>query len=269
MKKISIKGTIQKMESILSDPVEYHLPVNEQKINMNELINQTLSITYHHEIYCVRCGKKTSKSFFHGFCYPCFTTAPEAAPCIIHPEKCQAHEGIARDMEWSQNFCLQQHYVYLAITNGLKVGVTRATQVPTRWIDQGAVKAVILAKTPNRHIAGTIEVMLKNHFNDKTYWQQLLNNDPPENINLAEEKNKAIALLPEEMQQYMSKDNTVTTINFPFSYTPEKIKSTNFDKASSITGILTGIKGQYLVFDNKLAINIRRHNGHLVEISVS
>ncbi len=163
-----MEGTLAKMQTQLENPVRYYMPVGEQVVHMNELIGKNIKFEYSGEIYCVSCGKKTKKSFHQGFCYTCFLTAPEAAECIMHPEQCRAHEGIARDMEWSEKNCLQDHYVYLAVSSGLKVGVTRSTQIPTRWIDQGASKAIKLAVTPNQHLAGVIEVALKPYLSDKT-----------------------------------------------------------------------------------------------------
>jgi hypothetical protein len=50
------------------------------------------------------------------------------------------------------------------------VGVTRK-QVPTRWIDQGAIEASIV-EVPNRYLAGITEVALKNYYADKTNWRK-------------------------------------------------------------------------------------------------
>ena len=51
-----------------------------------------------------------------------------------------------RDYDWEMAHHMQPHVVYLSKTAGIKVGVTRETQIPYRWIDQGAVEALILAK---------------------------------------------------------------------------------------------------------------------------
>ncbi len=266
MHKISVKGILRKMESRLNDPVLYDMPVGDQRVQMNELLDQTITINFLDEIYCIRCGRKTSKSFFQGFCFPCFRDAPETAPCIIHPEKCRAHEGVARDMKWAAQNCLQPHVVYLALTSGLKVGVTRESQIPTRWIDQGAVQAVQIARTPNRFLAGEIEVFLKKYYNDKTQWQQLLNKKTLPAVNLDEEKMRAIELLPEEFRIYSTPNLNINYINYPFKPAENKYKSVNFEKTATVSAKLTGIKGQYLLFDNNLALNIRRHGGYLVDV---
>ncbi|MCF6239906.1 MAG: DUF2797 domain-containing protein, partial [Bacteroidales bacterium] len=240
-----MKGILNKMQSKLKKPVEYILPLGDELIEMNKLIGKELKFEFAGAIYCKSCGKKTNKSFSQGFCYSCFLTAPEAAECIMKPELCRAHEGIARDMEWSKKNCLTDHYVYLAVSSGLKVGVTRSSQIPTRWIDQGAVKAIKLAVTPNRHTAGVIEVALKPYLSDKTSWQKMLKNDYPKNIDLEEEKQKAWELLDEELQEYITEDDEITEISYPVEQYPVKVKSINFDKTREFKGKLIGIKGQY------------------------
>jgi len=262
------EGNLLKMGTRQNQRVDYYLNIGSEQVYMNDLIGRKVSLHYGHQINCIRCGRKTSKSFFQGYCYPCFVSAPETDACIVHPEKCQAHEGISRDMEWSKTHCLIDHYVYLAVSSGLKVGVTRYNQIPTRWIDQGAHQAIRLARTPNRYLAGLIEVELKQHLADKTNWQQMLKGMVKREVDLLEEKQKAMALLSENLQQYVSDVDDITTIQYPLDEHPVKVKSISFDKTSDYTGILSGIKGQYLIFADGQVFNVRKHNGYLAELQV-
>jgi len=260
-------GNILKMRSEFAEPIHYFLPVGESELAMNELIGKDIQLTFTGQINCISCGKKTKTSFGQGFCYNCLQTAPEASETIMRPELSKAHLGIARDMEWARQHDLIDHFVYLAVSGELKVGVTRNHQVPTRWIDQGASEAIILACTPNRHIAGVIEVFLKNYFSDKTNWRSMLHNKTDQEYLLQDEKGKAYQLLPTELQQYLYIDNKIWKINYPVSEFPDKIASVTFDKEPVISGILSGIKGQYLIFSDGRVLNIRKHNGYFVEIS--
>jgi len=265
------EGNLSKMRTELDDThtVHYFLFLNKQSIHLNEHIGKNIRLTYLQQINCIRCGRKTKKSFGQGFCYPCFRDAPEADQCIIHPELCQAHLGISRDMEWSEQHCLQPHFVYIANSGGIKVGVTRATQIPTRWIDQGAVQGIRIAQTPNRHLAGKIEVFLKQYFADKTNWQRMLKNTSNTNWDLLAEKEKAFSFFPEEFNPYRFTDDTITEIKYPVTQYPDKIKSFTFDKTDNINFTLAGIKGQYLIGTNGEVINIRRHNGYLVKFEIN
>ena len=258
---------LKKMEALAQEPIHYFLPTDNETIDLNDILGHTLKIENTGEKYCVRCGAKTKKLYGEGFCYKCFITAPEADVCVIHPEKCQAHLGISRDMEWSKEHCLIDHYVYLAVTDHLKVGVTRHTQIPKRWIDQGALLAIKLAKTPYRQLAGLIEVDLKQHFSDKTHWKKMLEAITPPDIDLTEAKRSAAALLKPEYRKYLELDNTIYSFSYPILSHPPRISSVNLDKNSTVEGKLIGIKGQYLIFDSGQVINIRRHSGFLVRIS--
>ena len=219
-------------------------------------------------IHCDKCGNKTNKSFFQGFCYPCFVSAPESSECILKPELCQAHEGISRDMEWSKRHCLSNHYVYLSLTSGVKVGVTRHTQIPTRWIDQGAIKALQIAKTPNRYLAGAIEVKLKEFVSDRTSWQKMLKNDVDQTIDLYEYREKLKENLSSELKEYILDQEKEKILKYPADQYPEKIKSINFEKVSEYEGILTGIKGQYIYIDNQYVVNMRKYTGYYFNIYI-
>ena len=255
-------GTIRKMRSTLENPIQYTLPIGENIIDMNELIGKYIYFKWESKIYCIACGRNTNKSFAQGFCYPCFINAPETSECILRPHLCQAHEGIARNMDWAEKHCLQDHFVYLAISSGIKVGVTRFEQIPTRWIDQGAWQAIKLAKTPNRYIAGSIEVALKEYISDRTQWQRMLKNQLIQGISLYEKKQEMIKYIPNDLQIYISKKNEIVEIIYPVNEYPEKVKSLSFDKLNEIEGRLWGIKGQYLIFDDGTVLNIRKHTGY-------
>ncbi len=254
------------MNNMLDDPVQYVLPIGEDMVPMNELISKYILFKWEGKINCIACGRNTNKSFAQGFCYPCFINAPETSECILRPQLCQAHEGISRDINWAERHCLQTHFVYLAISSGVKVGVTRSTQIPTRWMDQGAWKAIKLAKTPNRYIAGLIEVALKEHISDRTQWQRMLKNQLVEGVDLLEKKKKMLTYLSDELRKYECDDNDITEITYPVEEYPEKVKSLGFDKLNEIEGRLWGIKGQYLMFDDGTVLNIRKHNGYQLSL---
>jgi len=231
---------------------------------LNERLGSEILLEFTGNIFCRKCTKFTKKSFGEGFCYTCFLSAPEASPCILHPELCEAHLGKGRDLIYEEKNHNQPHYVYLAATDQVKVGVTRTTQMPTRWIDQGAREAIILAETPNRYLAGVIEVALKDMYSDKTNWQNMLCDIQEHSIDLAEEKWGLMDQLPEDIAQYFTEDENIVTFNYPVLSYPEKVAALTLDKEPRVQGKLTGIRGQYLYIDNNLVLNIRRHTGYEV-----
>jgi len=255
---------LHKMRTSLEDEVKYTMRNGDEIIEMNDLIGQDVQLKFEGKTQCNSCGK-FKKIFAQGFCYDCFMNAPEASECIISPELCKAHLGEGRDIEWEKNHHLKPHFVYLAVASSLKVGVTRDTQIPTRWIDQGASYAIKIAETPYRQLAGEIEVALKTEFTDKTNWRRMLKNEIAD-FDLEEEKWRLEEVLPTNLSQYMTEDDEIIQINYPVLKFPDKIKSIGFDKVANIEGQLLGIKGQYLLLDGDRVLNIRKHEGYYVDM---
>ena len=263
----SSTGPLTKMKTELGSPTRYTLSLGEHELSMNDFIGRTLGLHYTGQIRCF-CGEMKTKTYRQNFCYNCFWEKPQAGDPIFHPERSQAHLGIEdRDLEWEKANQLQPHVVYLAVSSGLKVGVTRKQQVPTRWIDQGASYAIQFAETPNRYLAGAIEVALKEYLNDKTAWQRMLKNEVPD-LDLRSEKYRVSKLLEAEFQQYVVEDDTITDIEYPVEDYPTKTKSLNLQKVERFEGELTGIKGQYLIFGDNAVFNVRNNEGLIVELSI-
>jgi hypothetical protein len=259
-------GILDKMKTRYINPVQYMLKLGDETVTVNDLIGQNIRLQWTGNIYCTVCGRKTRKSFGEGMCYDCFANAPDNAECIMRPELCKAHLGEGRDVEWEKKNHLQPHYVYLAVTNALKVGVTRGDQIPTRWIDQGAHKGVIIAETPYRQLAGFIEVFFKDHVSDKTNWQRMLKNEPYAGAELLQEKHRLMSMLPEEFHQYKSTNDEILELIYPVQQYPAKVTSLSFEKMPSIEMKLTGVRGQYFIFENGSVINIRSKSGYEVEL---
>lgn len=269
------EGNIAKMRTRLVDGVaHYQLPLGDQTLDINALLGSRLQIEYGGAINCVHCHRKTSKSFNQGYCYPCFRRLAQCDSCIVSPEKCHYFEGTCREPEWADEHCMTDHIVYLANTSGLKVGITRGGQVPTRWIDQGAVQAMPLFRVANRLQSGLLETVFKQHVADKTGWQAMLKGDPPV-TDLAASRDQLlaecefdIATLVERFGEASIKalGETETRIAFPVQQYPAKVKAFNLDKQPLAEGTLVGIKGQYLLFDTGV-INMRKYGGYRLRLS--
>jgi len=263
----NFQGQISKLSVELSSPINYVLPIGDEEILLNQYIGKNINIAFKGDIYCINCNKKIKKTFMQGYCYPCFLQSPQTSECIFKPHLCKAHLGESRDIEWSKKNCLTDTYVYLSLTSHLKVGVTKASHIPSRWIDQGAHYAIKFAKTPNRYLAGMIEVELSQHISDRTQWRKMIQGDYI-NTNLLNKKNELSNLLSQEMQEYILNDDEITSLQYPEISKPEKIKSINLDKNPELNGELTGIKGQYLILDNQNVINVRKYTGYIFSINL-
>lgn len=273
MKNIA-KGTLRKMSTRLSQPVEYQLRLGEESISLNPFLEKKISLQYSGQIHCVHCGRKTNKSFNSGYCFPCFQKLAECDSCIIHPEKCHYDQGSCREPAWGERFCLQDHIVYLANSSGLKVGITRATQVPTRWIDQGATQALAIIRVRSRLQSGVVEVMFKQFVADKTNWRDMLKGEASP-LDMHDEAKKLLEKCQSDLKEIEEKFGffavsvlngvDVVSIDYPVVTYPEKITSLNFDKTPVVEGKLLGIKGQYLILDSGV-INLRRFAGYEVTL---
>ena len=249
-----------------AEPIQYYLNLSGDLIHMNELIDKELRIK-HTGFQCVNCGKDRPV-YRMGFCKNCFFESPYASDTIIRPELSTAHLGIGeRDLDVEKQIQLQPHTVYLAYTGDVKVGVTRNSQIPTRWIDQGATFALPIARTENRYEAGMIEVALKEHLADKTNWRKMLQDDFEDEIDLANFQQKIKEYFPADFQKFYSEGETMMKFDYPFSK-PEKVNSFTLDKKPEFTGVLNGIKGQYLSFEGGNFMNVRGHEGYVIELEI-
>lgn len=268
---MKITGHLNKMVTSLDSPVNYQLPLDDTLIPLNDFIGKKIKLQFSGEIHCIECGRKTNKNYNQGYCYPCFQSLAKCDMCIMKPETCHYHKGTCREPAWGEEFCMQDHYVYLANSSGVKVGITRGTQIPTRWIDQGASEALPIFKVSNRLLSGKIESALKKHVADKTDWRKMLKGSA-EHVDLASKKDDLIKASQNELDSIEEKfgkanitllNETQIDINFPVAQYPEKIKALNFDKTPDIEGTLQGIKGQYLIFDIGV-LNIRKYGGYKI-----
>ncbi len=260
-------GVLRKMQTELGSPIQYYLIFKDDFLNVNQLLDKKISISFD-SYQCLNCGK-AKKIYRQGFCYDCFYEIPQAADWIMHPELSKAHLGIEdRDLEYEKSVQLNPHIVYLANSSNVKVGVTRKTQVPTRWIDQGAHEAIEIVEVPNRYLAGITEVTLKNYVGDKTNWRTMITNKIADE-NLVEWRDKLKQYIPEEAKQYIIENNKETHMDFPVLKYPEKPKSLNLSKTTNYEGILKGIKGQYLIFEDNTIFNVRSNEGFVVNLTVN
>ncbi len=266
-KMATYEGVLRKMQTEYGDPIQYFMVFESSFLNVNQLLGKEIEIAFlGHE--CLNCVKN-KKIFRQGFCYDCFYSSASVGDWIMRPELSTAHLGIAdRDLDYEVKVQVQPHVVYLASSCEIKVGVTRQTQIPTRWIDQGAEAAIAIVDVPNRYLAGITEVALKNHYVDKTNWRKMLLNEIIE-ADLVAERKKLEALLPAEVREYFHLDrDDIYQIKYPVLEYPKKLSTLSIDKVAHFKGRLTGIKGQYLIFENGIVFNVRSAEGLVVKISI-
>lgn len=263
----SISGFLRELKHRPNSPIEYSIATNQLSLELNELIGQHVSIQFTGKRACIACGRSVKKLYQNGYCFPCVTSLAECDLCIVKPHECHFAEGTCRDTQFAETHCMIPHYVYLAFSSGVKVGLTRKGRQLTRWIDQGASEAMVIAEVPTRKIAGELEMEIAKNLPDKTDWRKMLRYTGGESVDLLEIKKEIAKTLSPEHQPYLL---TMEEI-FQFVYPREddfdvKLVSHSLDKSPLVAGVLRGIKGQYLLFDEGV-FNVKKHAGFHVEVS--
>lgn len=273
----TLRSNLRKMIATDGQPVAYTLPLGDERLPVNPLLGKTLRLAYSGQIQCVGCGQLTKKSFNQGFCFRCFSTLAQCDLCIVKPELCHFAKGTCREPEWGQTHCMQPHYVYLANASGLKVGITRGNQIPTRWLDQGAVQALPVMQVQSRHHAGLVEVAFKKHISDRTDWRKMLKGEP-ETHDLAAQREDLFSRCEKDLASVSEGgvENSLTrltkeavrTFVYPVLTYPTRVTALNLDKTPTVEGTLLGVKGQYLIFDTGV-LNVRKFAGYDVKLFFS
>ena len=260
-------GVLKKMVSIHDNPVRYIMDFDDDLVFLNQIIGKKIKI--HKTGYCCLSCYENLQIFANGFCKKCFFESPMAGEWVMKPELSKAHLEIEdRDISYEKKVQLQNHIVYLSKTSGIKVGVTRSNSMTTRWIDQGAIEAVVLIEVPNRYLAGIAEVKLKEKFSDKTNWRRMLTSNIEEE-DITNNKKMALDVLGSEFEEFFKTDSEVLKFNYQIDKSIDSVKSISLKKSDDIEGILVGVKGQYLIFDDSSVFNVRSNEGYVVDISIS
>ena len=271
------RGAVSKMQIALDAPAQYSFRLDDEQHALNGLIGKRIRLEFLGAINCVHCDRSIKKSFAQGYCWPCFKSLARCDSCMMSPEKCHYDAGTCREPEWAQDFCMTDHFVYLANSTGVKVGITRGTQLPTRWLDQGAIQAVPIFRVATRQQSGFVEDALRSQVGDRTNWRALLRGDvePVDLLHIREQLMQSCAEPLDALQERFGlqaiqpiTDVEVLDIAYPVEAYPEKISSFNLDKNPIAEGTLIGIKGQYLLFDTGV-INIRKYTAYQLSVSVS
>ena len=267
----TVKGKILKMKTHLEDfRACYSLPLGKIHMEMNSLVGKKVIFHFQGDIFDIVTGEKIRKSYNNGYSYKSFTTLARCDLCIVKPELCHYYRGTCREPDWGEKNCFIDHIVYLSLTDNLKVGVTKAGNVPSRWIDQGATKALPLVKVKDRYTAGLIESELSKEYRDKTHWKRMLADvEGHRDLDLAFIREQIFDHYCDLFDDMDAKDldEDVTTISYPINRIPDSIVPISLEKIQAFESELLGIKGQYLLFKEGV-LNIRRHQGYLIEMNL-
>ncbi len=247
--------------------IRYFWTLGDEQVEISDMLGRQVNIRFQGEKRCIACGRKVSKLYQNGYCFPCVTTLAETDLCIVKPHECHHHLGTCRDNEFAATHCMIPHYVYLAVSSHAKVGLTRKHREFTRWVDQGAVRAMLIAELPTRKMAGELEMEIAKTMPDKTDWRKMVQGKA-DDVNLRELANAVEEQLPDEWRSYLLPERVVHEFEYPFlaGEPAPKAKSMNAEK-EQISGRLIGIRGQYLLFPEGV-FQVKKHSGMLLDVQL-
>jgi len=267
-------GPLHKLGSRHQQPVDYQLRIAGEELALAPRLGHLFGLRFDGEIRCKHCGRLTKKSYSQGHCFPCSQRLAACDLCIVRPDRCHFDRGTCREPQWGQAHCMQPHFVYLANTSGLKVGITRAHQGMTRWIDQGASQALPILEASTRQVSGLAEVALGAHVADRTDWRAMLRG-PAEDLDLAAEGERLLSMCAPQLDAIRARfgadclrplpEREPVRIEYPVLEYPDRIRSLNLDKTPEVSGVLHGIKGQYLILDSGV-LNVRKFSAYVVSV---
>lgn len=265
-KNMQYVGMLRGFTHQYEKPVQYSLKLDKTELPCNEWIGQQLEIKFLDEIRCIHCNRKIKKTYNSGYCYPCFIDLAENDLCIVKPHECHFSQGTCRNEQFAHTYCMVPHYVYLSISSGVKVGLTRKGNQLKRWVDQGAIQAIPIAELPTRQMAGELEFELTQHVRDKTDWRKMLK-DQTDLVELLETRDELFPLVTQRFQPFLIHDAIISEFQHPKINSPDKIKTYDLSKTPIIKDRLIGIKGNYFIFEHAV-INMRKFSGYKVSITI-
>lgn len=279
MAQIELAGALDKMAlSATNDGnAMYQLVLGEENLALNNQLEKTIQLEFQGQIHCRHCQRLTNKSFSQGFCYPCFKRLAQCDTCMMSPEKCHFHLGTCREPDWAERVCFSDHIVYLANSSGLKVGITRATQMPTRWLDQGATQALPIARVASRRLSGLLEDLFRGQMSDRTNWRAMLRGDAAA-VDLESERDNLFTTFAAQIDALKAehgessiellRTDAVNEFSYPVIEYPTKIVSHNLEKTPIVSGTLLGLKGQYIILDTGV-MNLRKYTSYQISFALS
>lgn len=258
-----VTGFLQELEPTWAEPVQYALRVGDVRIPLNTRLGSRLEIRRLRQKACRHCGRRVSKLYQNGYCYPCVTTLAECDRCIIQPHLCHYHEGTCRDESFARRNCMIPHYVYLALSSHVKVGVTRKNRALQRWIDQGAVAALPVAEVPSRKQAGELEAAAAEFLSDRTDWRKMLRGEV-EWEDLPVVRDRLRKMLGARFEPFWI-DVPAVRLAYPVAGRPPTVRSLSLDRREAVEGVLLGVQGQYLLLDAGV-FHVKKHTGYEVAV---
>lgn len=124
-------------------------------IDLAGLLGEEVRVDIQPGFRCQHCGNRADASP----CQDC-ESKPPFQQCVFTPGTSCTYQDCPFP-SFKRRSCAHNFVVYLVAKDGVKAGITQADRYVSRWAEQGATHGMIVARAPNRRVAGTVEDALE------------------------------------------------------------------------------------------------------------
>lgn len=124
-------------------------------VELAGLVGEEIRVGIQPGFRCQHCGNRADTSP----CQECQSNPP-FQQCVFTPGTSCTYQDCPFPA-FKRRSCAHNFVVYLVAKDGVKAGITQADRSVSRWAEQGATHGMIVARTPNRRVAGIVEDALE------------------------------------------------------------------------------------------------------------
>lgn len=239
-----------------------------EPLSLGSLVGRTVHLSMTDDQFCTVCTETSTSSP----CSACDGTPPRAS-CVYNPGVECTYSNCPFP-EFKAESCSHDFVVYLAAKDRVKVGITRAGRRTKRWRGQGATHALVLARAPNRKLAGVIETICSEYLPDRATSEWFTPMDDPKTA-LLNAADTCAAAIPDRLSSCLYDVGATATAGgeriVRLDYPEWKPEGVDFGALESVTGpgtwsgTLRAIRGSVLATD-AFTYNVRKNRGRTLSI---
>jgi len=132
-----------------------YLADTDGPIDLAGLVGDEIRVDIQPGFRCQHCGDQADNSP----CQEC-QSKPPFQQCVFTPGTSCTYQDCPFP-SFKRRSCAHNFVVYLVAKDSVKAGITQADRAVSRWAEQGATHGMIIARTPNRRVAGIVEDALE------------------------------------------------------------------------------------------------------------
>ena len=238
-------------------------------IDLAGLVGKDIRVDIQSGFRCQHCGDRADTSP----CQEC-QSKPPFQQCVFTPGTSCTYQDCPFPA-FKRRSCAHNFIVYLVAKDGVKAGITQADRAVSRWAEQGATHGMIVARTPNRRVAGTVEDALEAVVSTESTkeWYEPL--DEPKKA-LIEAADSCRDVLTRSLKPFSALSANETTIedrivSLPVHFTGDDATVSSLPELTVDEGLqseVLGVRGQILATENAV-VNFDHLKGKQITLKAS